>query len=170
VAERSSHPWRSYSDAERAEAVGLMLAIGAKKAAAQTGVPLTTLYSWRRQPTATVQAAIGRTRDDVAARLWEAVTAGTDAVLAGLRDPKARLGDKASALRIVVEAHALISGAATSRTETIKSPMDGLTPAEQDSMRQFIVFVADATDEELVQFAADGGLLALRGEEATDVG
>lgn len=136
-----SHPWRAYTEAERADAVGLALAMGTKQAAAKLGIPRRTLSSWVQRPTAEVQAAISRSRDDVAARLWEAVTTGTEAVLAGLRDPKGRLGDKANALRIVVEAHALITGGATARTENLNVNADAdwtrpLTDDEAENVRQ----------------------------------
>jgi len=130
--------WRSYTEAERADAVGAALTVGTKAAAAKLGIPRRTLSSWLQRPTAEIQLAIGRSRDDVAARLWEAVTAGTDAVLTGLRDPKARLGDKANALRIVVEAHALVSGGATARTETAVTMDAGLSWEERDQLADFL--------------------------------
>jgi hypothetical protein len=154
---------RSYSATERAEAVGLALSIGVKAAGRKLGIPYRTVSHWLDRPD--VQAAIVRSRDDVAARLWEAVTAGTDAVLAGLRDPKARLGDKASALRIVVEAHALISGGATSRTESFNVNAPALSEAERRDLRDFLDSIDAATDDELRQWAASGGLADLRDAE-----
>ena len=130
--------WRSYTEQERADAVGLALAVGAKQAAAKLAIPRRTVSSWMQRPTPGIAAAIGRSRDDVAARLWEAVTTGTDAVLAGLRDPKARLGDKASALRIVVEAHALISGGPTARTESTVTTEARLSDHERAQLADFL--------------------------------
>jgi hypothetical protein len=173
-------PWRGYTEAERASAVGLALTVGAKRAAEQTGIPRRTLSSWLHRKSPEVEAAIVRTRDDVAARLWEAVTTGTDAVLAGLRDPKARIGDKASALRIVVEAHALISRGATSRTETVRSEdwFAGMTEDERHEVAVFLRKMIDAPDQELMAyFASDptwgkhfGRWKVLPEEDATDVG
>jgi hypothetical protein len=154
--------WRSYTDAERADAVGLALTIGAKRAAAQLDIPRRTISSWLRSPAPSLQAAILRNRDDVAARLWEAVTVGTDAVLAGLRDPKARLGDKASALRIVVEAHALISGGATSRSESTVTTGPAMTWEQARDLRTFLDTLDAASDDELREWAAGGGLAAVR--------
>jgi transposase-like protein len=173
--------WRSYTDQERGEAVGLALAIGAKRAAAQLGIPRRTISSWIQTPSPGVQAAILRSRNDVAARLWEAVDAGTEAVLAGLRDPKARLGDKASALRIVVEAHALISGQATSRTESTVTTGPAMTWDQERDLRTFLDTLEAASDDELREWAASGGLAMVRdaqheaaqlaaGEEGTDGG
>ena len=154
--------WRSYTEAERADAVGLALAIGAKRAAEQLGIPRRTISSWLQTPTPGIEAAILRSRDDVAARLWEAVTTGTDAVLAGLRDPKARLGDKASALRIVVEAHALISGGATSRTESTVTTGPAMTHEQERDLRVFLDALDAASDDELREWAANGGLAMVR--------
>jgi len=105
---RERHVWPAET---RAEAVGLAMSVGVKEAGRRLGVPYRTISHWMGRPD--VQAMIVRSQDDVAARLWEAITIGTDAVLEGLRDPKAGLGDKASALRIVMESHALLSGRAT---------------------------------------------------------
>jgi len=65
------------------------------KAASQLGIPHRNLSNWLRSPDAVVPKQ--ETRDQVAARLWEAVVVGTDEVLKGLRDPRARLSDKALA-------------------------------------------------------------------------
>jgi transposase-like protein len=162
--------WRSYTDAERAEAVGLALAIGSKPAAARLGIPRRTISSWLSNPGVGLQNAILRSRDDVAARLWEAVTAGTDAVLAGLRDPKARLGDKANALRIVVEAHALISGGATSRTESTVTTQPGMTPEQRDALADWIDTLQAASDEELAVWLASGGAATFRDAEQIESG
>ena len=153
---------RHYTDTEKAEAVGLALTVGDDVAAAQLGIPRRNLNRWRRSSTPAAQAAISRTRDDVAARLWEAVTAGTDAVLEGPRDPASRLGDKASALRIVVEAHALISGAATSRTEVITEERREANVMMENAAESLRAFTA-ASDEELRAFlATDDGIALLR--------
>lgn len=165
--------WRSYTEAERADAVGLALTIGTKKAALQTGIPRRTLSSWIQRPTSEVQAAIVRTHDDVAARLWEAVTTGTDAVLAGLRDPKARLGEKATALRIVVEAHALITGQATSRVESTTSPVDSMTEEERlharDAIEEMERLIA-MSPEELAAQVPELVAWARAGEQAGEAG
>lgn len=105
----------------RARAIGLALAVGADKASAQTGVPRRTISSWLggERPAPELAAMAASSREQVAQKLWEAVTVGTEAVLAGLRDPKSRLGDKANALRIVAEQYALLTGGATSRSENL---------------------------------------------------
>jgi transposase-like protein len=113
---------RHYSAETRSEAVGLALSVGVKEAGRRLGIPYRTVSHWLARPEA--QVAITRSRDDVAAKLWEAVTVGTEAVLAGLRDPKARLSDKAQALRVVAEQYALLTGGATSRSENLNINAD----------------------------------------------
>jgi len=145
----------------------LALAIGSKAAAARLSIPKRTISSWMRSPSTEVQAAIVSSRQDVAARLWEAVSAGTQAVLEGLRDPKARLGDKAAALRIVVEAHALISGEPTSRTATVDETLIPQSTYEQE--QQLVAWLDQllaADDDALRAWAADGGLAQLRDIQA----
>lgn len=154
---------RGYTEQERADAVGRALAVGAKKAAAELGIPRRTLSSWLHRPSPGVQAAIVSSEKDVAARLWEAVDAGTTAVLEGLRDPKARLGDKANALRIVVEAHALLTGGATARTENLNLNAEvGISDADRAIALEWLDTIQDASDEELAEWAANGGLVHIR--------
>lgn len=157
---------RQYEPAQKAEAVGLAMAIGAKAAGARLGISRRTISSWMRSPSTEVQAAILTSRQDVAARLWEAVSVGTEAVLEGLRDPKARLGDKASALRIVVEAHALVAGQPTSRTAVVdETPQPSMTWEQERQAREFLDALLGASDDELAEWAADGGLAMLRDAE-----
>ena len=111
--------WQSYTEAERAAAVGRALAIGTKKAAAVLDIPRRTLSSWLQRPTAAVQAAIASTRTDVAASFWAVVDAGTKAMLAKIGDPKTRAGELAAIVKTAVESHALLTGGATSRTASV---------------------------------------------------
>jgi hypothetical protein len=108
-----------YTEAQKAEAVGLAIAIGDKAAGERTGIPRRTVSYWRSRPDSAplLNAAIVETSQDVAARLWRAVEVGTDQVLSGLQDPKARLGEKAKALEIVQHAHALLTGGVTGRSQ-----------------------------------------------------
>jgi hypothetical protein len=104
---------RIHSDARRAEAIGLGLALGADEAAKRTGIARRTISRWLADPRRVEEAVDPTTHEAIVGKLWEAVTVGTDAVLAGLRDPRARLGDKARALEIVSERHALLTGHST---------------------------------------------------------
>lgn len=154
---------RQYEPAEKAAAVGLAMAVGAKVAAARTGIPRRTISSWMRSPSSEIQTAIISSREDVAARLWEAVSTGTEAVLEGLRDPKARLGDKATALRIVVEAHALVVGDPTSRVASVdETPQAAMTYEEIQAATAWLDSLLAASDDDLRQWASSGGLVMLR--------
>lgn len=164
---------RTYSDGERAEAVALSLTIGADAAAKRLGIPRRNISRWRRTPTPVVAGVIEASAQDIARKLWEAVDAGTDAVLAGLRDPKGRLGDKANALRIVVEAHALLTGGPTARSESLNvNVVPGDTPEFRRSARAWLDELIAAPDDELVAWARDGVARIIRDalDEAEDVG
>lgn len=165
------HTW---TDDQKARAVGLGLAVGAIAASEQTGIPRRTITRWLKEPSGITTILRAETRQQVAERLWTAVVEGTDAVLAGLKDPKARLGDKASALRIVVEAHQLISGGPTSRTETTTaSSVRPMSDYERAQLRDWIDAIQGSTDDELREWATEGlpkmrdGLIEAGG---TDVG
>jgi hypothetical protein len=112
---------RQYSAEERVEAVGLAMSVGPVRAARQLGLPVRTVTNW----THSRQAAALRigTQDLLKERLREAVAVGVEVVLTGFRDPKARLGDKAAALRVVAEQYALLTGAPTSHSVTITAEM-----------------------------------------------
>lgn len=129
--ENRESPNRTYSQEERAEAIGLALSVGVNRAGEQLGIPHRTISNWMVRPEAV--ALVARSERDVAARLWEAVDVGTEAVLAGLRDPSARLSDKAAALRVVAEQWQLLSGRATARTETSTS----MAFEEREALRVF---------------------------------
>ena len=159
---------RTYSAETKAEAVGLALSIGIRPAARRLGIPFRTIAHWCEHPDA--QAAILRSRESVAARLWQAVDAGTAAVLEGLRDPKARLGDKANALRVVIEAHALVTGGPTARMESLNVTLDArrdLEPSQAAALRDWIDTLLASSDDELRTWAAEGGLAMIRDAERT---
>ena len=92
------------------------MSIGVKKAGRQLGIPYRTISHWMARPD--VKGVVAASRDELLGRLWEAVSVGTEQVLTGLRDPKARLSDKAQALRVVAEQYQLLAGEATQRIES----------------------------------------------------
>ncbi len=152
---------RSYGDRERAEAVGLAMTVGSKAAAERTGIPRRTVSYWLQHSEYAVKIEPA-TIEQVAAKLWEAIVTGTDAVLAGLRDPKARLGDKATALRVVSEQHALLTGRATARTENLNVEVTRpLSPEEDAQLDAFIAGIENASDDELRSWLANGGAEAI---------
>src|SRR3954447_14297624 len=87
-----------YSQEQKAQAVGLAYTAGVSEAARQLGIPHRSISNW--VASRSFRAIVVANREAVAAKLWEAVVVGTEAVLAGLRDPSARLSDKARALEV----------------------------------------------------------------------
>jgi len=119
----------SYTAEQRAEAVALAASIGPLKAAKQLGLPKSTVALWMHRPAAA--PIIAEANRAIAERLEEAHSEALSAVLAGLRDPRSRLGDRAAALRTLGEQLALAKGRATSNVElhsnSTETPMTGLT-------------------------------------------
>lgn len=163
-------PWRSYTEVERGEAVGLAMTIGTKAASAKLGIPRRTLSSWIQRPTAEVQGAIVATRDAVAGRLWEVIELGTDVMKRRLGDPKTRAGEVAQIVRTAMESHALITGGPTSRTEATVTNGYGIANLSEDeyrNAREFVRLVENATDDEIREYlASDKGIADLGGLRA----
>ena len=138
---------RTYTAEERAAAIGLALSIGPLRAARQLGIPPRTLAHWRagERHGDDVAPIVAASRQELARRLWEGVTAGVDAVLEGLHDPRQRLADRARALEVVMNAHALLTGGVTSRVQSENvnvnvdvDPGTGLTHAETADLRKWL--------------------------------
>jgi hypothetical protein len=151
---------RTYTAEERAAAVGLAMSIGPLRAARQLGIPPRTLAHWRagERHGSDVAPIIAASRQDLARRLWEGVTAGVDAVLEGLHDPHQRLGDRARALEVVMNAHQLLTGGSTSNVSSVNvnidpniDPETGLTYTERDDLREWL----DSTLAQHPELAAD---------------
>jgi hypothetical protein len=155
-----------YTSAQRAEAIGLAITVGPSRAAKQLGLPTRTVTNWMHSPDAVVITQL--TRDQVAAKLWEAVVTGTEEVLAGLRDPNARLSDKARALEVVASQHALLTGNPTSN-QNINARVAGVTDQGEDlwqmtpeqvqakwdderKLTQWIETIEESSDEELAEW------------------
>jgi hypothetical protein len=144
---------RTYQAEERAEAVALAASLGPKKAALQLGYPIRTVSHWTHGDThrADLAPVMQAAEATIAARLTAAHRVALDAVLAGLADPKSRLGDRAAALRTIGEQLALAEGRATSRTESTNlnvnlpagSPLAELSAEERAELRAYIEGIPD---------------------------
>jgi len=108
---------RQYSTEERADAVALAATIGPKRAAEQLGIPPRTVAYWTHKPAASPIIAAAEAK--IADRLESAASLALDAVVQGLRDGKARLGDRARALEVLATQANLASGRATMRSENV---------------------------------------------------
>jgi hypothetical protein len=138
---------RQYTAEERAEAVGLAMSVGPKKAALQLSYPIRTVSAWRagERHGGDVAPIIAASRADLARMLWQGVEAGVAAVLEGLHDPRQRLGDRARALEVVMNAHQLLTGGVTARIQSENlnvnldtDPETGLTYAETADLRKWL--------------------------------
>lgn len=78
------------------------------------GIPRTTLAYWMDDPQ--FVALRQKTRDQVAEEMWTAIQVGVHEVAKGLLG-EAPLRDKATAVGILYDKHALLTGGATGRTE-----------------------------------------------------
>lgn len=133
-----------HSPAEVAEVAGLRAAGLTHEAIAErTGIPRRTVSAiLKRQPVADVVTA--EVQADMLTRMKEAHERALTAVHAGLDDPKARLADKAAALRILGEQINLTEGRSTSnlavavRGEGDYPLTDGLSDAERAALRAVI--------------------------------
>lgn len=105
---------RSYTKSEKAKAVGLAVISTTEGAAKQLGIPRRTLGQWIERPE--YAALRHKSREAVAEEMWTAIQVGLEEVAKGLKG-EAPLRDKATALGILWDKHALMTGSATSRTE-----------------------------------------------------
>jgi transposase-like protein len=106
---------RRYSKSEKAHAVGLALVEGVTETERQTGIPKSTVFQWMHADE--YEHLRTKTRDQVADEMWTAIQIGVREVVKGLAG-EAPLRDKSVALGILYDKHALLTGGATSRSET----------------------------------------------------
>lgn len=107
---------RRYTRKEKAEAVAAATLSNATAASEALGIPETTIRYWLDDPQFVELRS--KTRDDVGEQFWAAIQMGLKEVANGLRDPLAPLRDKATALGILYDKHALLTGGATARSES----------------------------------------------------
>lgn len=111
----AARPRRRYTKSEKAAAVASATLTSVEAAAETRGVPESTLRYWMDQPE--FAKLREKTRDQVADEFWTAIQVGVQEVAKGLRGD-APLRDKATAVGILYDKHALLTGGATGRTES----------------------------------------------------
>ena len=106
---------RRYTQRTRAKAVGIALVDGVTAAERTTGIPKETIQYWTQKP----EFAHLRTtaHDIVAEEMWIGIQVGVRELVAGLAGD-APLHHKASAFQALADRYALLTGGATSRTES----------------------------------------------------
>ena len=107
---------RRYTQEQKAQAVAEAMLTSTEAASETLGIPRRTIGYWMEQPA--FAALRQQTREQVAEKFWSAIQIGVDQVAIGLQNPKAPLRDKATALGILYDKHALLTGSATSRSES----------------------------------------------------
>ena len=106
---------RRYTKQQKAEAVAEATMTNSEVASEKLGIPQTTIRYWLDKP----EFAELRTksRDEVAERMWSVIQLGVDEIAKGIQGD-APLRDKATAVGILYDKHALLTGGATGRTES----------------------------------------------------
>lgn len=107
---------RAHTDSEKAKAVGLALLRGTAAAAEASGVSQRTVQRWVDDPA--MARLVAETKDGVRDHIWAGMQIGLEAVVAGLKDPDAPLQARANTFGILFDKWALMSGEATSRSES----------------------------------------------------
>jgi hypothetical protein len=106
---------RKYTARTRAKAVGIAAVEGVTAAERATGIPKETIQYWTTKP----EFAHLRTtaREIVAEQMWIGIQVGVEQLVQGLKGD-APLHHKASAFQALADRFALLTGDATSRTES----------------------------------------------------
>jgi hypothetical protein len=99
---------------ERRKAVGIALVEGPQVASEMTGIPRPTIIGWSKLPE--FDELRQKTPEAVSDMFWAAVQIGVDQVATGLLGDEP-LRDKAVALGILYDKHALMTGQVTVRSE-----------------------------------------------------
>jgi transposase-like protein len=127
-------PHRTYTATERAEAVALALACGSVKAGKQLGISHRTVSSWvsGEVKVPELRAVVLQTRQALAERMQEILSVAAEQVLAGLRDPKQRLGDRVRALEVALEAARILG------SDSATSDPDALSDDEETQLADWL--------------------------------
>lgn len=108
-------PRRRYTKTEKARAVAKATLTTVEAAAETEGVPRSTLRYWMDDPD--LAELRHKTRDQVADEMWTAIQIGIAEIAKGLRGEEP-LRDKATAVGILYDKRALLTGGATGRYES----------------------------------------------------
>ncbi len=129
---------RSYTKRRQAEVVGLSEVVGVRAAARKAHVPVSTLENWRlREDMAQLRT---QKKEDVAADVWAAFQAGVRRIVELIPQTE-DMSKVAVATGILFDKFALMSGEATSRTES-KTLTDGMNDHERETLRHILDGVA----------------------------
>jgi hypothetical protein len=147
---------RRYTPQERANIAGLRASgLTEKEIANRVGIPRSSVNAiLARTPVAeVVQAA---TLEQVTARLWEVVSAGTQEALRRIAEPSTRAGELAQLLKVAADQYAHLSGGVTERTENLNvnadaDPIVWTTPEMREHLVEYLAQIENSTDEQLIE-------------------
>lgn len=106
---------RRYTAKQRAVAVGIAALSNVEAAAAETGIPRTTIDYWMDKPE--FVGLRNKTRDQVADEFWSTIQLGVKRIAALIPETD-DLQKVSVATGILYDKHALLTGGATGRTES----------------------------------------------------
>jgi hypothetical protein len=134
---------RRYTTKTRAKAVGIAMVDGVTAAERVTGIPKETIQYWTTKP----EFAQLRTtaREVVAEEMWIGIQVGVRELVAGLAGD-APLHHKASAFQALADRFALLTGGATSRTES-RELNDLPDSAYVDAIHEAVRLVGEASPD-----------------------
>lgn len=117
---------------ERANAIGLALAIGADKAAAQTGIPRRTISSWLsgQSPAPELKTLTESNQADTLETMKAAAGEGATFLLTVIRDPKAPVRERVRASEIAIDKYQLWSGGPTAINANLNVNADWAAESE----------------------------------------
>lgn len=115
---------RTYTDAERTEALALYDEHGAAETARRLGIPIGTVASWACRAGASLHAkdtsaAVAANRSRIVAKLRQIAELGADIELAMLESGEVSLRDVVGARTRAIHDLQLLSGEPTERAETL---------------------------------------------------
>lgn len=130
---------KRYTPKAKAEAVGAASVLGQAEASRRLNVPDATLGRWYNDP------KFGKYREakkpDLEEAFWVGIQVGLKSVVEGF-DSDAPLGQKAVAFGVIYDKHALLTGQATQRTESLTA---GLNDHERETLSLIIRSAAEET-------------------------
>jgi hypothetical protein len=128
----------------KAEVAGLAAVVGVTEAERRTGIAKNTIQRWVHDPEFVHLRTTARAL--VLEQWWAGIQMGASSMMDDMLGP-APLRDKATAWSSLVDRYALLSGEATSRTES-KALTDDLDDTEKQRLRDWIDGLAAATSPE----------------------
>lgn len=138
-----------------------------KAAAEHFGIPRRTVTNMRNRWQGTPEFRIAKAR--LAAKLADQYAdleqLAIDRAMTALRDPTTPARDVATLGKWISDQRALLLGDPTSRTETTTTVVEALSYDERDTLERFLLDIETASDDELREWASNGGLAQLRHSE-----